>query len=165
MSRLRILSALAAALIVGACSDTQSPTTPESEPAPSGSEEAIQNELRGEWGKASGAAALQQGVEPQHSPWLCNSGRTECMRVVHTGTLIHRVEHEAIARGNGCSRSIIKIAGVRRGRSGFVCHVRNDILFYTWFVNERWTFNTRIQVDFTGGGSSSPASFVWKTNW
>ena len=73
MSRLRILSALAAALLVGACSDTQSPTTPESEPAPAGSEEAIQNELRGEWGKPSGAAALKQGVEPQHSPWLCNS--------------------------------------------------------------------------------------------
>lgn len=165
MSRSRILSALAAALILGACSDTQSPSTPQTEAGPVG-EEAIQNELQGVWGKAGDAAALK-AAEPQHSPFLCNqSGRgPECMQVFHSGTLIRRVYHEGRARGTGCSRSVIKIAGVVRGRSGFVCHVRNDVIFFTWAVNERWSFGTRIQVDFTGGGTSSPAGSVFTTNW
>ncbi len=69
--------------------------------------------------------------------------------------------HRGVAQGTGCSRSILRIAGVVRGRSGFACHTRGDVLFFTWFVNERWSFGTKIQVDFSGAGGASPTGSVF----
>lgn len=166
MSRFRTLMLASAVLVIGACSDTRSPTAP-AETDPAQSEQSAEKELRGVWGEAEAAAALKQGgVDPVHSPLLCNRGGSgpECLRVFHNGTFVQRVFHRGVAQGNGCSRSIIKIAGRVRGRSGFVCHRRGDVLFFTWFIEEFWRFGTRIQVDFTGAGGASPTSFVF-TNY
>lgn len=124
-------------------------------------------QLRGFWGDAKAAAAMERdGVSAQHSPLLCNFGGRgpECLRVFHSGTFVRRVFHRSIAQGTGCSRSILKIAGVFRGASGFVCHRRGDVLFFTWFVEEFRRFGTRIQVDFTGAGPASPTGFAF-TNY
>ena len=166
MSRFRMLLLASAAVVIGACSDTQSPTAPATDPDPALKQQAPAKDLTGAWGDAKSSASLQAEADPLHSPLLCNQGGRgpECLRVFHNGTLVQRVFHRGVARGTGCSRSIIRIAGVVRGRSGFACHVRGDVLFFTWFINEFWSFGTRIQVDFTGGGSSSPAGSVF-TNY
>jgi hypothetical protein len=159
MSKLRMLLLLSAAVIVGACSDTQSPTSPATEPEtdPSLSQERVTNELKGEWGPLKDVSAQAS------SPLLCNAGGNgpECLRVFYSGQVLQRVFHVGRAQGTGCSRSVIKIDGVVRGRSGFTCHRRGDVLSFTWFVGGRWLTGTRIQVDYTGGGSSSPTGFVF----
>lgn len=158
MSRFRTLLLASAALVVGACSDTQSPTNPSTDPEPALTQENATKGVYGVWGDAKAAAAARKEVDAEDSPFLCNFGGSgpECLRVFHRGTLLQRVYHEGIAQGNGCSRSIIRVAGRVVGRSSFVCHVRGDVLFITWFFGDRYPFGTRIQVDFTGAGGASP---------
>ena len=163
MSPIRTLLLASAALLIGACSDTP-PATGPTESGADLREEAVVRPLRGE----SKTPAVTRGgkIEAQHSPLLCNFGGTgpECLRVFHSGTFVDRVFHRGRAQGTGCSRSIIRIAGIIRGRSGFTCHRRGDILSFTWIVRERHRLGTRIQVDYTGGGSASPTGFVF-TNY
>ena len=133
------------------------------ESVPDLSQEALVRPLQGIWSKTERQTAEQGGLQAMHSPLLCNFGGTgpECLRVFHTGTFVDRVFHRGRAQGTGCSRSIIRIGGVLRGRSGFTCHRRGDILTFTWFVRERHPLGTRIQVDYSGGGAASPTAFVF----
>ncbi len=153
---------LSAAVLIGACSDTDPATAPTTEPDPSLSQQSAAKQLRGEAKVATGLE--RNGVDAQHSPLLCNSGGWECLRVFHNGTYIQRVFHRGIAAGNGCSRSVIRIRGQVRGISNLVCHSRGDALIANWSVQEFHSFGTRIQVDFTGAGSASPRRFVY-TNY
>jgi hypothetical protein len=165
MSRLRAFLFVFAAVLIGACSDTQ-PTAPTTDPDPSLSKQGPLKELKFVWLDAKAAAELERSADAEHAPLLCNFGGSgpECLRVFHRGTLIQRVFHRGIAQGTGCSQSIIRIAGIVRGRSNFVCHRRGDVLIANWFVNEFWRFGTRVQVDFTGAGARSPTGFVF-TNY
>jgi hypothetical protein len=161
MSRVRAFFLASAAVLVGACSDSSnSPTTGPAEPDPAVLQQsATAVMLKGYWsdGKA---------FDLMHSPLLCNFGGTgpECLRVFHSGTYVERVFHRGRAQGTGCSRSVIRIAGIVRGRSGFRCHRRGDILTFTWLIGERHPLGTRIQVDYTGAGAASPTGFVY-TNY
>jgi len=158
MSRFRTLFLASAVVVLGACSDTQTATGPTTEPDPSLSQKSTPKQLSGVWGDVNGKVGADAA-----GPLLCNRGGSgpECLRIFRVGTLLQRVFHRGVAQGTGCSRSVIKIAGVVRGRSGFVCHVRGDVLFFTWTVQEFWSFGTRIQVDFTGAGGASPTGFVF----
>ncbi len=159
MSLVRMSFLVSAAVLISACSDT-SPTTGPTESDPASLQQASKAVmLRGYWSDAKDVSAL-------HSPRLCNFGGTgpECLRVFHSGTFVQRVFHRGVAQGTGCSRSIIRIAGILRGRSGFRCHTRGQLLTFTWIVEEFHPFGTRIQVDWTGAGSASPTGFVF-TNY
>lgn len=159
MSLVRMFLLVSAAILVGACSDT-SPTTGPTESDPALLQQAGKTVmLRGYWTDA-------KDVTPLHSPTLCNFGGTgpECLRVFHSGTFVQRVLHRGRTQGTGCSRSIIRIAGVIRGRSGARCHGPGQILTFTWIIEEFQPFGTRIQVDFTGAGRASPTGFVF-TNY
>jgi hypothetical protein len=163
MSPIRTLLLVSAAFLVGACSDTQSTTGP-SEQGPDFREQAVVKALSGFWTDAK--ANPPDGFETMHSPLLCNFGGLgpECLRVFHTGTYIDHVYHRGRAQGTGCSRSVIRIAGIVRGRSPLFCHVRGSLLQFTWIVREFHPFGTRIQVDWSGAGSASPTGFVF-TNY
>jgi hypothetical protein len=166
MFRVRTFFLASATIILGACSDTQ-PTTGPTDTGPDLREQGVTKELRGFWTQARGRAEAEQGgALLMHSPLLCNFGGTgpECMRVFHDGRFVQEVFHKGTAQGTGCSRSIIRIAGIIRGRSGFRCHRRGDVLRFTWIVREFHPFGTRIQVDYTGAGAASPTGFVF-TNY
>jgi hypothetical protein len=159
MSPVRTFFLVSAAVLIGACSDT-TPTTGPTESHPDMLQQSATTVmLHGYWSDGKAFDLL-------HSPLLCNFGGTgpECMRVFHSGTFVDHVYHRGRAQGTGCSRSIIRIAGVVRGRSGFRCHRRGDLLTFTWVVKEFHPFGTRIQVDYTGAGAASPTGFVF-TNY
>jgi hypothetical protein len=159
MSPVRTLALVLGAAFIGACSENTQPTTGPTEPGLELRLEKLVSPLRGFWSDP-------KGIQTMHSPLLCNFGGTgpECMRVFHSGTFVDHVYHRGRAQGTGCSRSIIRIAGVLPGRSGFRCHHRGDILTFTWIVHEFHPYGTRIQVDYTGAGAASPTGFVF-TNY
>ena len=77
MSRYRMLLLASAALVIGACSDTQSPTDPSTNPTdldPAVTEESVTKGPRYVWGDAKTGQAARKEVSAEHSPFLCNFG-------------------------------------------------------------------------------------------
>ncbi len=155
MTHFGALSLLSAALVLGACSETQSPTDPADAPSAaraeaSGSGAVVAGVKRG------AGVALQEDVTTEHTVRTCNRLRTECITIFHNGNFVTRVLSQAAAQGRGCSRVFFYVNGNLRAFSSPVCHFRGDQLFANWYPRRRFNFGSRFCSDwrlYSGGGA------------
>ena len=153
MSRFRTFLMVSAAVVLGACSDTQPPTS-STEP---------EAELRREGGSQVGQTdaevrkkgSAEQGVGLEHFT-RCNSGGWECMLIYHSGNFVGRVGSTAFARGYGCSRAHFFTNGYLRAVTNRVCHGPGDRLIANWYPRARYYWGTNFCVDWRGGWASPP---------
>ena len=78
------------------------------------------------------------------------------MTVYHSGNVITRVFAEGAAQGPGCSRDAFTVNGVLIARSGAVCHVRGDVIWWDLRLRLRVPFGALLKTDWRGSIYSPP---------
>ena len=139
MPRFRALVLIAAAAVLGACSDSaKSPTAPTQPDASRQQDIQQQQDLQqqspaaelGTTGVKKGVSLSTESVRTASWARVCNGLRTECTTFYWTGNVITRVFAEGAAQGPGCSRDYFTVNGILIARSGLVCHVRGDVIWW-----------------------------------
>ena len=159
MSRFRAFTLIAAAAVLGACSDSEkSPTSP-SQPDASLQQQqqsaAAPQQVTAGMRKGS-IMESQEGIGAEHTIRTCNARRTECITVFHSGNIVTRVLSEGAAQGPGYSRAHFYINGVRFAVSNSVRHVYGDVLFSNWYPRIRVAYGSVIKSDWRGSVYSPP---------
>ncbi len=160
MSRFRTFVLIAAAAVLGACSDSD-PTSPK---GPSQPDASLQQQQGSSAATEQAVAGVRKGstlnaegdINTEHTLRTCNGIRTECITIFHTGNVVTRVLSEGAAQGRGCSRAYFYANGVLRAFSNVVCHVRGDVLFANWYPRARVPFGTMFKSDWRDSRYSPP---------
>ena len=169
MPRFRALVLIAAAAALGACSDdAKSPTAP-TQPDASRQQQSIEQQQaptaeQGTAGVRKGSPLstesinTQDNITAQHTVRTCNRLRTECITVYHSGNVLTRIFSEGAAQGPGCSRAYFTVNGVLIARSGLVCHVRGDVLWWDLRLRLRVPYGSLLKTDWRGSAYSPPGA-------
>ena len=162
MSRFRTFFLVSAAVVLGACSDTQPPTSPSDSDAAFRKQGSTQSSQQVTAGVKRGAALELQGdIGAEHVFRTCNRLRTECITIYHSGNFVSRVLSQAAAQGRGCSRVQFIVNGNLRALSSPFCHIRVDQLFAYWYPRRRFPFGSRFCSDWRlWSGSGAPPGFA-----
>jgi hypothetical protein len=158
--------AVATLVAVAACSDS---TAPKSASAPSSPEASRQQDIQqqqtpttqqgteqGTTGVRKGSPLGLQSVRTANWARVCNGLRTECTTFYWSGNVIYRVFAEGRAQGPGCSRDSFTVNGILIARSGLVCHVRGDVIWWDLRLRLRAPFGSILKTDRRGSIYSPP---------
>jgi hypothetical protein len=168
MPRFRALVLIAAAAVLGACSDAaKSPTAPAQPDAARQQQDLSQQGLQrqqsqspaaeqGAVGAKKGSSLSTETARTESWARVCNRGRTECTTFYWTGNVITRVFAEGAAQGPGCSRDSFRVNGVLIAKSGLVCHVRGDVIWWDLRLRLRVPFGSILKTDWRGSVYSPP---------
>jgi hypothetical protein len=163
--------AVATLVAVAACSDSTAPKSASAPPSPEASrqqdlqqqdlqqQDLQQQDLaaeRGTTGVKKGSPLSAESVRAQNWARVCNRLRTECTTFYWSGNIIYRVFAQGAAQGPGCSRDYFSVNGILIARSGLVCHVRGDVIWWDLRLRLRVPYGSLLKTDWRGSIYSPP---------